>query len=96
MFKDWPKHFSSSKQKYSAKLIRRVYKGIPNSIRNLGWFKLLEVDTQIKAQTGVYERMKNLALQYSLELRQIDVDINRTFRNNCVYKKRYSQRYLFN
>lgn len=38
--------------------------------------------------------MKNLARNYSLELRQIDLDINRTFRNNYAYKKRYCQRYL--
>ena len=36
--------------------------------------------------------MKNLARKYSLELRQIDLDINRTFRNNYAYKKRYCQR----
>jgi hypothetical protein len=36
--------------------------------------------------------MKNLARQCSNELRQIDLDINRTFRNNDAYKKRYCQR----
>lgn len=39
--------------------------------------------------------MKNLARQYSNELRQIDLDINRTFRNNDAYKKRYCQRYFY-
>ena len=38
--------------------------------------------------------MKNLARKYSNELRQIDLDINRTFRNNYAYKKRYCQRYF--
>ena len=38
--------------------------------------------------------MKNLAREYSLDLRQIDLDINRTFRNNLAYRKRYCQRYL--
>lgn len=37
--------------------------------------------------------MKNFARKYSLELRQIDLDINRTFRNNYAYKKRYCQRF---
>jgi hypothetical protein len=37
--------------------------------------------------------MRVLARQYSNELRQIDLDINRTFRNNLAYKKRYCQRY---
>lgn len=42
--------------------------------------------------------MKKFALQYSLELRQIDLDINRTFRNNMAYRIRYGprQRQLYN
>lgn len=42
--------------------------------------------------------MRTLARQYSSELRQIDLDINRTFRNNLAYKKRYCHRQvqLFN
>jgi hypothetical protein len=36
--------------------------------------------------------MRDLARKYSLDLRQIDMDINRTFRNNEVFKKRYSAR----
>jgi hypothetical protein len=39
--------------------------------------------------------MRLLARQYSNELRQIDLDINRTFRNNLAYKKRYCQRYNY-
>ena len=61
-------------------------------MRNPGWTKFLDIDTQIKAQSGVYEKMRNLARLYSLDLRQIDLDINRTFRNNTAYKKRYNQR----
>ena len=36
--------------------------------------------------------MKFLARKYSVDLRQIDLDINRTFRDNLAYKKRYCQR----
>jgi USP6 N-terminal-like protein len=36
--------------------------------------------------------MKNLARQYSPDLRQIDLDINRTFRDNIAYRVRYCQR----
>ena len=35
-----------------------------------------------------------MARKYALELRQIDMDINRTFRNNFAYKRRYCQRYI--
>ena len=42
--------------------------------------------------------MKNFARQYSLELRQIDLDINRTFRNNMAFRLRYCarQKQLYN
>ena len=40
------------------------------------------------------KKMKNLARLYSPDLRQIDLDINRTFRNNLAYKKRYCQRWV--
>ena len=55
MLKDWPKHYESNKFKASEKLVSRVYKGIPDSMRNLAWYKLLDVESQIKAQSGVYE-----------------------------------------
>jgi len=61
-------------------------------MRNAIWMKFLDVDSQIKAQSGVYEKMRGLARLYSVDLRQIDLDINRTFRNNIAYKKRYNQR----
>ena len=52
--------------------------------------------TQKKLQQGVYEKMKQSGRQYSLDLRQIDLDINRTFRDNIAYKVRYCQRYSKN
>ena len=55
MMKDWSKHYSASKGKYSEKLTSRVFKGIPNSMRNLAWFKILDVDNQIRAHAGLYE-----------------------------------------
>lgn len=55
MIKDWPKHCVASKNQYSEKLISRVFKGIPNSMRNVAWYKILEIENQIRAQPGVYE-----------------------------------------
>ena len=55
MIKEWPKHYVPAKHKISDKLVSRVYKGIPDSMRNLAWYKLLDVESQIKAQSGVYE-----------------------------------------
>jgi hypothetical protein len=36
-------------------LVSRVFKGIPDSMRNQAWYKFLEIENQIKAQSGVYE-----------------------------------------
>ena len=55
MFKEWQKHYVPYKFKISDKLVSRVYKGIPDSMRNLAWLKLLDVESQIKEQSGVYE-----------------------------------------
>jgi hypothetical protein len=59
MFKEWNKHYAPSKQKYSDKLVSRIFKGIPNSMRNSAWYKLLDVQSQIDAQKGVYEVISN-------------------------------------
>jgi hypothetical protein len=107
MLKNWPNYKKSSevcvkivyKKKrakllfiFKSKLQERVFKGIPNSIRSRAWYKLLDIDNQKRMQAGVYEKMKNSGRQYSLDLRQIDLDINRTFRDNIAYKTRYCQR----
>jgi hypothetical protein len=55
MFKEWQKHYVPYKFKISDKLVSRVYKGIPDSMRNLAWLKLLDVESQMKEQSGVYE-----------------------------------------
>ena len=88
MLKDWPGQHQQ-RGRHGDKLRARVFKGIPNSMRHPVWSRLLDTHAQIAAQTGVYERTRLLARLYSLDLRQIDLDINRTFRNNLAYRRRY-------
>lgn len=45
------------------------------------------VETIVPA--GRYKEMLEFALQHSKHIRQIDLDINRTFRNNVMYKDRF-------
>lgn len=80
------------------KLRKRVYKGIPNRVRWLAWKKLLNVEESMSKNPGTYSQMLAWARKYSTEARQIDSDVNRQFRDNEVYRKRYSvkQRSLFN
>nr|XP_022915710.1 USP6 N-terminal-like protein isoform X1 [Onthophagus taurus] len=83
---------------HKEKLHRRVYKGIPNSLRSQVWCKLLNVGKHKSEKHGEYERMLKLARKYSTDARQIDSDVNRQFREHISFRERYStkQQSLFN
>ncbi|KAM4617232.1 uncharacterized protein O3C94_021293 [Discoglossus pictus] len=91
MLKKWTKYRNSEK------MFRRVYKGIPLQVRGQVWSLLLDVETMKSENEGKYEKMKDLAKTYSTEIKQIDLDVNRTFRNHIMFRERYGvkQRALF-
>ncbi|OCT56375.1 uncharacterized protein usp6nl2.L [Xenopus laevis] len=91
MLKKW------SKYRNSEKMYRRVYKGIPLQVRGQVWSLLLDVEEMKLKNDGKYEKIKDLAKTYSTEIKQIDLDINRTFRNHIMFRERYGvkQRALF-
>lgn len=62
------------------------------------WVKLLNVEKTMEENKDVYQRMLQLARQWSTEARQIDSDVNRQFREHLFYRERYSikQKSLFN
>lgn len=62
------------------------------------WKKLLNVDELMISNRDTYQRMLDLSRKYSTEVRQIDSDVNRQFRDNLAYRERYSvkQVSLFN
>ncbi|XP_052865758.1 USP6 N-terminal-like protein [Anopheles cruzii] len=71
-------------------LQRRVMKGIPDRMRSAIWRNLLDVGQVVEENEHVYERMLQLARQCSPDIRQIDFDVNRQFRNHIFYRERYS------
>ncbi|KAI1301507.1 USP6 N-terminal-like protein [Halotydeus destructor] len=81
--KSWEKYANTDK------LRKRVYKGIPNQVRGKAWCLLMGVRRIKIEQQGRYNEMLKFALQNSPDIRQIDLDINRTFRNNLMFKDRY-------
>ncbi|XP_078004385.1 USP6 N-terminal-like protein isoform X2 [Phascolarctos cinereus] len=83
MLKKWDKYYNSEK------MARRVYKGIPLQVRGQAWSLLLEVEKVKTENPGKYEEMKEKAQSFSSEIRQIDLDINRTFRNHIMFRDRY-------
>ncbi|KAJ3593920.1 hypothetical protein NHX12_006253 [Muraenolepis orangiensis] len=92
MVKKWEKYRNSDR------MVKRVYKGIPLQLRGQAWALLLDVDKMKKENEGKYTRMKEQAMLYSSEIKQIDLDINRTFRNHIMFMDRFGvkQQSLFN
>ncbi|XP_067152046.1 USP6 N-terminal-like protein [Apteryx mantelli] len=83
MLKKWGKYRNSDK------MYRRVYKGIPLQVRGQVWSLLLDVEKMKKENEGKYEKMKEQAKSFSSEIKQIDLDVNRTFRNHIMFRDRY-------
>ncbi|KAM9278252.1 USP6 N-terminal-like protein [Morus bassanus] len=83
MLKKWGKYRNSEK------MCRRVYKGIPLQVRGQVWSLLLDVEKMKKENEGKYEQMKEQAKSFSSEIKQIDLDVNRTFRNHIMFRDRY-------
>ncbi|KAJ8417681.1 hypothetical protein AAFF_G00225240 [Aldrovandia affinis] len=83
MVKKWDKYRSSER------MLRRVYKGIPLQLRGQAWSLLLDVEKVKKENSGKYEKMKEQARNYSTEIKQIDLDVNRTFRNHIMFMDRF-------
>lgn len=82
----------------SEKLKRRIFKGIPDKMRTAIWGLLLNVEKVKEEQKGKYEEMRDLALKWSTDIRQIDLDVNRTYRDHIMFRERYGlkQQALFN
>ncbi|XP_031421032.1 USP6 N-terminal-like protein [Clupea harengus] len=83
MVKKWDKYRSSDK------MVKRVYKGIPLQLRGQAWALLLDVEQVKKENMGKYEKMKEQASSFSTEIKQIDLDVNRTFRNHIMFMERF-------
>ncbi|CAL1261636.1 unnamed protein product [Larinioides sclopetarius] len=92
MLKNWDKYSGGEKLK------RRIYKGIPNAVRGEVWCRVLEVNQIKQEQDGKYVEMREKAKLLSPDIRQIDLDVNRTYRNHIMFRERYSvkQQALFN
>ncbi|KAF3686175.1 USP6 N-terminal-like protein [Channa argus] len=83
MVKKWDKY------KNSDRMVKRAYKGIPLQLRGRAWALMLDVETTKKENEGKYEKMKEQARLNSSEIKQIDLDINRTFRNHIMFMDRF-------
>uniref|UniRef100_A0A9L0K9F6 USP6 N-terminal-like protein n=1 Tax=Equus asinus TaxID=9793 RepID=A0A9L0K9F6_EQUAS len=83
MLRDWGQYQGSKK------MHKRVFKGIPPQVRGRVWSLLLDLEKVKEENKGKYERMKEQARLFSRDIKQIDLDVNRTFRNHIMYWDRY-------
>ncbi|NXA30713.1 US6NL protein, partial [Eudromia elegans] len=83
MLKSWEKY------KNSEKFHRRIYKGIPLQFRGQVWSLLLDVPKMKEETKDLYNKLKCEARGSSPDIRQIDLDVNRTYRDHIMFRDRY-------
>ncbi|XP_061570149.1 USP6 N-terminal-like protein isoform X2 [Cololabis saira] len=83
MLKNWEKY------KRDDKMVRRVYKGIPLKLRGEVWCLLLDIPKLKEDKKDLYEKLKIRARAHSPDIRQIDLDVNRTYRDHIMFMTRY-------
>uniref|UniRef100_A0A8C5N470 USP6 N-terminal-like protein n=1 Tax=Leptobrachium leishanense TaxID=445787 RepID=A0A8C5N470_9ANUR len=83
MLKGWDKY------KNSEKLHRRIYKGIPLQLRGEVWSLVLDIPKLKDERKDLYVILKQKARRLSPDIRQIDLDVNRTFRDHIMFRDRY-------
>ncbi|CAH2275587.1 Hypothetical predicted protein [Pelobates cultripes] len=86
MLKGWDKYRNSEK------LHRRIYKGIPLQLRGEVWSLILEVPKLKDDRKDLYSILKQKARRLSPDIRQIDLDVNRTCRDHIMFRDRYGVR----
>uniref|UniRef100_A0A3Q4AV66 Rab-GAP TBC domain-containing protein n=1 Tax=Mola mola TaxID=94237 RepID=A0A3Q4AV66_MOLML len=83
-------HFNVQEQyKHIINLVRRVYKGIPLQLRGEVWCLLLDIPKIKEEKKDFYEKLKARARGLSPDIRQIDLDVNRTYRDHIMFMHRY-------
>ncbi|XP_042325804.1 USP6 N-terminal-like protein isoform X1 [Sceloporus undulatus] len=83
MLKSWEKY------KNTEKFHRRIYKGIPLQLRGEVWSLLLDVPKMKEEMKDYYNTLKTQARGSSPDIRQIDLDVNRTYRDHIMFRDRY-------
>ncbi|XP_053260546.1 USP6 N-terminal-like protein isoform X4 [Podarcis raffonei] len=83
MLKSWEKY------KNTEKFHRRIYKGIPLQLRGEVWSLLLDVPKMKEEMKDYYNTLKTQARGTSPDIRQIDLDVNRTYRDHIMFRDRY-------
>ncbi|CAI5441707.1 unnamed protein product [Caenorhabditis angaria] len=73
----------------SKKMEDRIWKGIPEKLRLVVWPRLLGAERMKDEKKDVYKDLLLRARLVSKDIKQIDLDINRTYRDHLAFRKRY-------
>uniref|UniRef100_A0A1I7U583 Rab-GAP TBC domain-containing protein n=1 Tax=Caenorhabditis tropicalis TaxID=1561998 RepID=A0A1I7U583_9PELO len=73
----------------SKKMEDRIWKGIPEKLRIVIWPRLLGAERLKHERRDVYAELLLRARLVSKDIKQIDLDINRTYRDHLAFRKRY-------
>lgn len=71
-------------------IAKRVRKGIPEPVRGEIWRRLLGVPDMLDQNEDKYEQLLQYGLKHSKDIRQIDLDVNRTYRDHIMFRDRDS------
>uniref|UniRef100_A0A183CG69 Rab-GAP TBC domain-containing protein n=1 Tax=Globodera pallida TaxID=36090 RepID=A0A183CG69_GLOPA len=83
MLKEW-------EQRHPAKLAERMWKGVPDTLRLVIWKRLIGADVmKANSRDNLYNELLARARLVSKDIKQIDLDINRTYRDNLAFRRRY-------
>ncbi|UMM20252.1 hypothetical protein L5515_015580 [Caenorhabditis briggsae] len=73
----------------SKKMEDRIWKGIPEKLRIVIWPRLLGAERMKHERRDMYAELLLRARLVSKDIKQIDLDINRTYRDHLAFRKRY-------
>ncbi|CAB3405365.1 unnamed protein product [Caenorhabditis bovis] len=73
----------------SKKMEDRIWKGVPEKLRIVVWPRLLGGERMRVEKKDVYSELVLRARLVSKDIKQIDLDINRTYRDHLAFRKRY-------
>uniref|UniRef100_A0A7E4V262 Rab-GAP TBC domain-containing protein n=1 Tax=Panagrellus redivivus TaxID=6233 RepID=A0A7E4V262_PANRE len=89
----WLRMLQEWDTRHPAKLPERIWKGVPEKLRSVVWQRMLGIDKFRKdAAPKTYEDLLMRARLLSMDIRQIDLDINRTYRDHLAFRRRYDSK----
>ncbi|KAK5981829.1 Rab-GAP TBC domain-containing protein [Trichostrongylus colubriformis] len=77
------------KNRLPKKLEERTWKGIPEKLRMRVWPRLLGAYELKEVRPNLFQEILKRALLVSKDIKQIDLDINRTYRDHMAFRRRY-------